>query len=309
MPWALLGDLATRRGEERQAQRYYRKALRLNPRNAGLRESVSGGVGARRPQLRPDWTLLGIMPTVLRVVMALTCALCLPTAAAAQERAKPDPDSPAGVEYQLPLDQAREDASGERARGRQGRVARRPCSGRASRRPRSHRRQARGHGEELGRWNAEESELPQPGARSPRGRYDGTEALGLDQDDRPRAPRTHASVSLIAAAVLLAGAGIGLGAAPRYGSNRRIVRRSAALLALGVVSRPAATTATRARSRREVDLGPGRRRAGSRQRVRPLPAAGSRHLPDPSELRVHGAHEAGRPARSRRPRLSLAQGR
>ncbi|MGH2713108.1 MAG: tetratricopeptide repeat protein, partial [Thermoleophilaceae bacterium] len=38
--WALLGDLATRRGEERQALRDYRQALSLNPRNDALRTAV-----------------------------------------------------------------------------------------------------------------------------------------------------------------------------------------------------------------------------------------------------------------------------
>ena len=34
--WALLGDLATRRGDNRQALRDYRRALSLNPRNQDL---------------------------------------------------------------------------------------------------------------------------------------------------------------------------------------------------------------------------------------------------------------------------------
>jgi UDP-N-acetylmuramyl pentapeptide phosphotransferase/UDP-N-acetylglucosamine-1-phosphate transferase len=38
--WALLGDLATRRGEDRQALRDYRRALSLNPRDATLRDAV-----------------------------------------------------------------------------------------------------------------------------------------------------------------------------------------------------------------------------------------------------------------------------
>ena len=38
--WALLGDLATRRGEERQALRDYRRGLSLNPRNKGLQRAV-----------------------------------------------------------------------------------------------------------------------------------------------------------------------------------------------------------------------------------------------------------------------------
>lgn len=36
VPWALLGDLATRRGDRRGAQVAYRHALRLNPRDPGL---------------------------------------------------------------------------------------------------------------------------------------------------------------------------------------------------------------------------------------------------------------------------------
>jgi len=42
---------------------------------------------------------------------AVTCSLLLPGAAQAQDPARLDPDSPAGVEYQLPLDQARRDAA------------------------------------------------------------------------------------------------------------------------------------------------------------------------------------------------------
>ena len=41
-PWALLGDLATRRGERAQALRDYRRALALNPRDATLAEAVRG---------------------------------------------------------------------------------------------------------------------------------------------------------------------------------------------------------------------------------------------------------------------------
>jgi len=46
VPWALLGDLATRRGENRQAARDYARALSLNPRDPGLAELVSGARGA-----------------------------------------------------------------------------------------------------------------------------------------------------------------------------------------------------------------------------------------------------------------------
>ncbi len=48
---------------------------------------------------------------------AVVCALVAPSAAAAQEAARPDPDSPAGVEYQLPLDRARDEASGPKGPG------------------------------------------------------------------------------------------------------------------------------------------------------------------------------------------------
>ena len=43
--------------------------------------------------------------------LVVVCALAAPSAAAAGEPAQQDPDSPAGVEYQLPLDQARRDAA------------------------------------------------------------------------------------------------------------------------------------------------------------------------------------------------------
>ena len=38
LPWALLGDLATRRGELAAAKRYYRRSARLNPRYSRLQE-------------------------------------------------------------------------------------------------------------------------------------------------------------------------------------------------------------------------------------------------------------------------------
>jgi cytochrome c-type biogenesis protein CcmH/NrfG len=34
--WVLLGDLSTRRGDARAARTEYRRAARLNPRDAGL---------------------------------------------------------------------------------------------------------------------------------------------------------------------------------------------------------------------------------------------------------------------------------
>ena len=46
------------------------------------------------------------------IIAAFACALALPAFAGAQEQPKLDPDSPAGVEYQLPLDTARQEAAG-----------------------------------------------------------------------------------------------------------------------------------------------------------------------------------------------------
>ena len=43
--------------------------------------------------------------------LVIACALVAPPAAGAQEPVQVDPDSPAGVEYQLPLDQARSDGA------------------------------------------------------------------------------------------------------------------------------------------------------------------------------------------------------
>lgn len=44
--WALLGDLATRRGDRRLARRSYRRALRLNPRDRDLRSLVARTSGS-----------------------------------------------------------------------------------------------------------------------------------------------------------------------------------------------------------------------------------------------------------------------
>ena len=47
------------------------------------------------------------------------CALAMPSAAIAQSN-RPDPDSPAGVEYELPLDQTRKDLSDDGGGGDRG---------------------------------------------------------------------------------------------------------------------------------------------------------------------------------------------
>jgi len=50
----------------------------------------------------------------------VVCALVAPSAAVAQEPVQVDPDSPAGVEYKLPLDQARRDAAPDAGGGGRG---------------------------------------------------------------------------------------------------------------------------------------------------------------------------------------------
>jgi hypothetical protein len=53
-------------------------------------------------------------------VLALTAGIAVPAATSAQDGSRPDPDSPAGVEYQLPLDRAREEAAGRERDRRRG---------------------------------------------------------------------------------------------------------------------------------------------------------------------------------------------
>jgi tetratricopeptide (TPR) repeat protein len=48
VPWALLGDLAVRAGKLEEAQRLYRRASRLNPRDPGLSELASSPEAVRR---------------------------------------------------------------------------------------------------------------------------------------------------------------------------------------------------------------------------------------------------------------------
>lgn len=54
------------------------------------------------------------------LVLALTAGIAVPAATSAQDGSRPDPDSPAGVEYQLPLDRAREEAAGRERDRRRG---------------------------------------------------------------------------------------------------------------------------------------------------------------------------------------------
>lgn len=48
VPWALLGDLATRRGDRSQATIYYRQASRRNPYDVGLKDLATGKGGQAR---------------------------------------------------------------------------------------------------------------------------------------------------------------------------------------------------------------------------------------------------------------------
>ena len=52
------------------------------------------------------------LPLTAAAALAAACAL-VPATAQGQGGQRPDPDSPAGVEYQLPLEQARKNAAGE----------------------------------------------------------------------------------------------------------------------------------------------------------------------------------------------------
>jgi len=53
------------------------------------------------------------------ITVVLASSLLLPAGAAAQSN-RPDPDSPAGVEYELPLDQTRKDLSDDSRDGKSG---------------------------------------------------------------------------------------------------------------------------------------------------------------------------------------------
>ncbi len=85
----------------------------------------AGGFGSGEPvtratdcDFRPP--RLPIFATVLRrgsIHCIVACALVAPSAAVAQEQVQVDPNSPAGVEYKLPLEQARRDAQPDASGG------------------------------------------------------------------------------------------------------------------------------------------------------------------------------------------------
>ena len=133
-------------------------------------------------------------------------ALCLPAGATGQERARPDPNSPAGVEYQIPLDQARDDAAGG-GKGEAGGDKAPPL---------------------FGSCVTEGPSKPAPGASPGSIRTTGKQGPGGAREGGGRvasAPATSeggsgASVSLIAAAVLIAGGALGLGMRRGMGRTR-----------------------------------------------------------------------------------------
>ncbi len=82
--------------------------------------SVScGGSGSGEPVTRATNRNYRPLPVPISATMfrrgpihfVVACALLAPSAAAAQEEVQVDPNSPAGVEYKLPLEQARRDAA------------------------------------------------------------------------------------------------------------------------------------------------------------------------------------------------------
>ena len=141
---------------------------------------------------------LGLLP------IAVIC-LCLPAVATGQERARPDPNSPAGVEYKIPLDQARDDAAGKRS-GDAGEGKGPPLFGSGITEALPGSRASRGS-----RPAAHE---PKPGdARDGRGRVAAAPATSEGG--------SGASVSLIAAAVLIVGGVLGLGMRRGMGRTSR----------------------------------------------------------------------------------------
>lgn len=129
----------------------------------------------------------------------LACSLYVPVTASGQEQARPDPDSPAGVEYQLRLDQAREDAAHE---GRSGPGRRKPPP-------------LFGSGISEGGHSSPTADTSSEDGSATRERKAGEPLAG-----RTRQPATPvasqggsggATVALIVAAVMIAGGGLGLG--------------------------------------------------------------------------------------------------
>ena len=138
------------------------------------------------------------MPAVVPRLLIVIFALGLPAAATGQEQPKLDPNSSAGVEYQLPLDRAREEAAGETSR-EPGGSQRAPAFG-AGVTERASSTKDRGSGgasdEGSGEIDAGEASATNTPAKTASATPEGG---------------TGASVPLIAASVLLVGGALGLG--------------------------------------------------------------------------------------------------
>jgi len=142
------------------------------------------------------------------------CALLAPSAASAQEPVRVDPDSPAGVEYKLPLDQARRDGDGAQSGGGSRDPA--PLFGAGITRDGS--QPGGGGGEDASRGDGEESEdSGDSGAPSAGG---GEGAGPGATDSRPSFSAavpasggswTGLTLGGIALAVVVVGTGLGLG--------------------------------------------------------------------------------------------------
>ena len=141
------------------------------------------------------------------LLLIVTCALCFAAPAVAQELPKVDPDSPAGVEYQLPLDRAREEAAGE-GKGAPGGAEGAPLFGSGIKKVKS----PRAGGDPDGSDSA-------AGKRSSGERSDG-EVRTAKTVPATAEGGSSASVPLIAAAVLILGGALGLGLRRGLGPTR-----------------------------------------------------------------------------------------
>lgn len=138
------------------------------------------------------------MPAVVPRLLIVIFALGLPAAATGQEQPKLDPNSPAGVEYQLPLDRAREEAAGETSR-EPGGSQRAPAFGAGvTERGSSTKDGGSGGGSGEGSGEADAGEASAANTRA--------KTASATQEGG-----SGASVPLITAAVLLAGGALGLG--------------------------------------------------------------------------------------------------
>jgi hypothetical protein len=173
-------------------------------------------------------------------VIATTTAICILSPAAAQGQvSRPDPNSPAGVEYQLPLDQARKNAAGQGdakpTRGRGGAASKAPLFG-AGIKTASAGRDGRGGSSASGGSGASSSGEARDGSRAASGSSGGSDeggpvggSLGSSQPDvRKSAVVAESGDGLgtlrivgIAFGVLLLGGLLGLGLRRGLGQQPR----------------------------------------------------------------------------------------